>query len=404
MKKIAVVAVRRRLESLHTGANVYLSVLMDTLREADHNIHLVFAPESAFGGLPFAVIGRAFEERVAQITWPGSMRLGRLFISLRLRVWGRFLRRLKLEIEQLAGKDVPDRIARASMPLRPSEVEATAQAIDAEHPDAIVVEYSALGPVLEHVQTMDADKAILLHDLFSLRAQTMRDSEKTADFFDLSLEDEAAWCTHANTLIYASQSERDVFAPLLPGRAHKWLAPALTPGRPIPPSGHPRAFFMGVRHSGNLDALEFLMEDIWPRVITEVPDAELCIVGEIGKFVIPKWRRLSGVRVLGIVDDLTSFGGPDTIGLAPTRLASGISIKIADYVRLDMAVIASRTALNGYGAPSCTSIVGANDGTEFAGQVVALLKSRSDRHAQAANAKRELNGFLLNTELVGSDK
>lgn len=383
VKKIAVVAVRRRLESLHTGANVYLSVLMDTLREAGFEIRLVFAPESAFGGQPVALIGREFEARAARIVWPGTLRLGRIVISLKLRVWGRFLRRLRLELRRIRGGDFPDRIARASVPLGPDEARATAAAIEAEGPGLVVAEYSALGPMLADIQTPGVTKAILLHDLFSLRAQTMRSGERPVDFIDLSLEDEATWCTAADHLIYASQAERGVFAQLLPGKGHHWLAPLRGPGIPVPPSGRPCALFMGVRHSGNLDALEFLMEEIWPRVTAQVPDAELCIIGEIGRHLEPEWRRQPGVHVHGIVADLTAFGGADTVGLAPTRLASGISIKVAEYQRFGMAVLASKTALDGYGTALEASVLTASDAPDFADQLSMLLSTPCRRHALA---------------------
>ncbi|MEO1495418.1 MAG: hypothetical protein AAFV19_25035 [Pseudomonadota bacterium] len=297
-------------------------MLIDTLREAGFEIRLVFAPESAFGGLPIARVGHDFLKRTSQIIWPGTLCLGRMFLSLRLRVWARFWRRLGLEIRRLAGADFPDPIARASVPLSQTEAQTLAAAIDAEAPDLVVAEYSALGPVLTKLQTPGVSKAILLHDLFSQRAQTMRANDKPVDFTELSLKEEAAMCAAADQLIYASRAEREVLSPLLPDKVHHWLAPLRQPCQVIAPSGQPRALFMGVRHRGNLDALEFLMEEIWPQVTAQVPDAELCIVGEIGRYLKPEWRRQPGVRIHGIVEDLAQFGGADTIGLAPTRRAS----------------------------------------------------------------------------------
>ncbi len=385
MGKVAVVAVRRRLESLHTGANVYLSVLIDTLREAGFEIRLVFAPESAFGGLPIARVGHDFLERTSQIIWPGTLCLGRMFLSLRLRVWARFWRRLGLEIHRLAGADFPDAVARASVPLSQTEAQTLAAAIDAEAPDLVVAEYSALGPVLAELQTPGVSKAILLHDLFSQRAQTMRANDKPVDFTELSLEAEAAWCAAADMMFYASQAEREVFAPFLPTAAHHWLAPMRQSCQVTPPSGRPRALFMGVRHRGNLDALEFLMEEIWPQVIAQVPDAELCIVGEIGRYLKPEWRHQPSVLVHGIVEDLNQFGGANTIGLAPTRLASGISIKVAEYQRLGMAVLATTIALEGYSGEFKSSVLSAENAAEFADHLISLLRTPEQRQALASS-------------------
>ena len=265
----------------------------------------------------------------------------------------------------------------ASKPLTETEARTTAGIVDALAPDLVVAEYSALGPVLSYVTHPGTKKAVLLHDLFSLRAQAMRASEKPVDFCDFTLEEEAALCSAADTLIYASQVELDVLRPLLPDKEHRWLAPSWEAKVPIPPSGHPKALFMGVRHSGNLDALEVLMEEIWPEVIARKPDAELLIVGQIGDSMRQDWRGLPGVQVLGIVEDLTPLGGPDTIGLAPTRVASGISIKIAAYLELNMTVLASHTALAGYGPALEGRVNTVNDVGDFAEQLSTLLRAEN---------------------------
>ena len=402
VKKIVVVTVQRQLGSLYTGANVYLSVLMNTLSKAGFRIHLVFAAESAFGERPISIIGPDFLTRAARISWPGTIRIGRLFISLRCRVWARFLNRLQMELRRFFGSDFPNRIARASIPLRPTEVRALAAAIDAESPQMVVAEYSALGPVLAALRTPGIIKAILLHDLFSIRAQTMRAGEMPIDFIDLTLADEVDWCRHADMLIYASQAEREVFSPHLPNATHHWLVPAREPIEPIAPSGQSRAFFMGVRHSGNLDALEFLMEEIWPHVITKIPDAELCIVGEIGHYLKSDWRGLPGVKVYGIVEDLAQFGGADTIGLAPTRLASGVSIKVAEYQRLGMAVLASEVAIKGYGPALEGSVLTASDAAEFVKILAELLTEPCQRHAIAKNSLATARAQTLIQDVVRS--
>lgn len=370
----AVIVVRRELGALRTGANVYLARLFEDLQSQGFRIHLVFAPESTFGNRPLVHVGQAFEELSGAITWPRAIRVGRCFLSLSRRVYGRFLKRVGWEVvRRLRGEAPRVRLARASEPLDPDEVRATARIVDQLSPDLVVAEYSALGPVLAHVNHPGTRKAVLLHDLFSLRAQAMRAVERPADFATFTLEEEAELCEAADELIYASQAERETFRPLLPDREHRWLAPNCTPKVEIAPSGHVRALFMGVRHAGNLDALEYLMEEIWPFVIATKPDAALLIVGEIGASMRPEWRRLAGVKVLGIVEDLTPFGGPDTIGLAPTRVASGISIKIAAYLEMGMTVLASRIALAGYGEELDDRVRIADDAECFAGQLVSLL-------------------------------
>lgn len=399
-KPLAVIVVRRQLGALQTGANVYLSVLLTELRTAGFSVHLVFAPDSSFGSLPVAAVGRHFRLLCDGLSWPRTLRAGRYVLSLSPRVYFRFLRRLWREVShRFFGQRLPTRLGRVSEPLNPAEAVATAATVNALAADLVVVEYSALGPVLGEIKDAGVVKGVLLHDLFSMRAQAMRDLERSVDFADMTLEEEAALCKAADLLIYASQAEREVFRPLLPDRAHVWLAPNCKASPAIAPSSHPKALFMGVRHSGNLDAIEFLMEEIWPRVIARKADAELWIIGEIGASMRPEWRRMSGVKVLGILANLEPFGGPDTIGLAPTRVASGISIKLADYMRLNMAVLASDVALEGYGSLLDGFVDTANSAEEFADRLVVLLSESDQRYTLAGRSREEGLQAALNPDL-----
>lgn len=407
---VAVVAVRRRLVSLKTGANVYLSVLLEELRQAGFAVHLVFAPESSFGEWASALVGESFVSRCDRISWSGTARFGRLFISLSPRVWGRFLRRLVVELGRAVGGAVggtaPNAPSRSGERLPAGEMRALAATIDRLAPRLVVAEYSALGGVLAHVSASGAVHAILLHDLFSMRAASMRAAVRPTDFADITLAEESGDCEPADLLIYASLEERAVLAPRLPGRAHHWLAPR-RPFRAATLADHAeesvggvaKALFMGVRHGGNLDALEFLMTEIWPLVIRRRPEAELCIVGEIGASLRPEWRRLDGVRVLGVVGDLSAFGGPDVIGLAPTRVASGISIKVADYLSLGMPVVASFVAIDGYGDNLHGGVETADDAASFAARVEALMADPTLRRELAARGRAAARAGLDNTAL-----
>lgn len=388
-KPLAIIAVRRRLSSLQTGAHMYLFVVLEELKAAGFRVHLVFAPESSFGGLPVALMGASFLDICDRISWRKSIRIGRLVFSLSPGVYLRFLNRLMVELRRKLGEQIPKQPSRASELLPDREARATAALIDAHAPDLVIAEYSALGPLLAMLTTPHATKAVLLHDLFSQRAQAMADMDGPADFTELTLEDEIGLCGAAGLLIYASRREQEKLVPLMADRTHLWLAPRRKTPPKIPPSGQPRALFAGVRHSGNLDAMAFLMDEIWPRVIVLNPDAVLCIAGEIGAHMKPEWRALAGVTILGVVDDLASLGGADTVGLAPTRVASGISIKVMDYMLLEMPVLASRVAVEGYGT-MLDDVLQVEDTAEgFATELAGLLASETRRHALAERGHTE---------------
>lgn len=382
------------------GANVYLSVLLDELEAAGFAATVAFAPEGSFGALPIAATAPEIRARCAGIVWARALHFGRFAISLSPRVWRRFFQRLLREAANLSGRTLGKRPSRPSEPLHEQEARDFAERIDALSPRLVIAEYSALGPLLTHLRAPGAVRGVLLHDLFSLRTEALRSRAAPADVMEMTLEEEAACCAPAELLIYASEAELETMAALLPGRRHVWMAPKRSIGAAPPPAEkRPFAVFLGVRHGGNLDALDWLMTEIWPRVTEIAPDAELRIVGGICGAMRPEWRRLRGVRTMGVVADLTTVGGPDAIGLAPARVASGISIKVADYLSLGMSVVASPKAVEGYGGRLDGAVELASEAEEFAARLVALLAAPERRRAMSERAVSTARSHLAETGL-----
>ena len=84
--------------------------------------------------------------------------------------------------------------------------------------------------------------------------------------------------------------------------------------------------------------LKHLVDDIWPLVLKQRPDAVLKVAGSICADLTPAQAETQGVELLGRVQSLESISGSPAIGLAPTRIASGVSIKVAEYLMLGNAV------------------------------------------------------------------
>jgi hypothetical protein len=208
-----------------------------------------------------------------------------------------------------------------------------------------MVEYSSLGPVLSRLPEV-AVRAVLLHDSFAGRAQNFKSLNAALDTVTLTVAEEAARVKDANLVLHASETELANLAPWLGRAKHVWLRPS------APARGHwmrvraPAGFFMGADHAGNRDAVKHLLEEIWPLVLARRPDARLLVVGAAGRGVR---AAPAGVAILGSVDDLSAFAGPDLIGLAPIRLGSGVAIKVADYLGAGMPVIGYPLGLNGFG-------------------------------------------------------
>jgi glycosyltransferase involved in cell wall biosynthesis len=123
------------------------------------------------------------------------------------------------------------------------------------------------------------------------------------------------------------------------------------------------------------------LREIWPLVLGRAPHARLRIFGRIAETV--RLPLPDGVTAEGPVADLAVLAGPDMIGLAPTRLASGISIKIADYLALGQPVVSYPAGVAGFGDALQSAIALADTPEGFAQATAELLADPSLRHARS---------------------
>jgi len=394
------IMVSRQLDSMTTGNDAYLMVLLRAAKAAGMSIRIAFAPTMSFSNRPWLRMHDAYWGVIDGYAWPGAILRGRTFWSLSPRVWGRFALRLVKEALKRAGldKSKPHSFL-ADVPWE-SEARALAAAADASPSALVVAEYSSLGPVLDRLKT-GARKAVFLHDLFSSRADAFKDAGGAPDHEMITVEEEAARCRPADMLIYASLNEAARFGPLNPGKTAVWLRPEV-PEHAISedPAAAPRAVFLGTRHGGNKDALNHLVADIWPLVRAKKADAELWIVGSVIADLDPALGGTPGVKSLGRVEQLGSIGGAGSIGLAPTRIASGVSIKVAEYLRLGMPTIAYPLALEGFGATLNDLVDIETSPQAFADRIVALLGDYAGRVQRGARGRSEAARRLDNVELV----
>jgi hypothetical protein len=394
------IMVARRLDAVTTGNDAYLMVLLRAVRAAGLSIRIVFAPTMSFSNRPWLRLHDAYWAAIDGHAWPGAILIGRTFWSVSPRVWARLVLRVFKEVLRRTGLDKSKPHSFLADVPWDSEARALAAAADATRSELVVAEYSSLGPVLERLQG-DASKAVFLHDLFSSRAEAFRNAGDKPDHETITIEEEAARCRPADTLIYASLNEAARFGPLNPGKMAVWLRPEV-PEHAIAedPAVTPRAVFLGTRHGGNKDALNHLVADIWPLVRAKKADAELWIVGSVIADLDPALAQTPGVRSLGRVEQLGAIGGASSIGLAPTRIASGVSIKVAEYLRLGMPTVAYPLALEGFGQ-KLDDLVEIETGPQaFADRIVSLLGDYAGRVERGARGRGEAGKRLDNSELV----
>lgn len=390
--------VQRQLDQVSTGNDAYLHTFLRVAHRAGYSVRVVMAPQHSFANRPWMKIHPQTAALIDEVAWPGSVRIGGTRFSFSPLVWWRFVKRLVTEARKRMGADI-EISSYLGRPLRASEEQAVAAVCNADPADVTIAEYSSMGPVLKRI-TAPTRKGVFSHDVLSDRVIRLRKAGMRSPFYPVTPEEELDWCAGADFIVYASANEMESFGTRLNGTAGAWLRPQPPDHAPVPEGEGPmRIVFIGTTHAGNTDALQHFLDDIWPLVVEQAPDLEFHVAGSVGKTVTPEQAARPGVKVLGRVDDLRDVGGPHSIGVAPTRLATGVSIKVAEYLMLGMPTVAYPLALEGFGS-ALDGLVHVEDTPErFASRLVAL--ARGGARAETAQARREAaRKALSNDEVV----
>ncbi|MGA9342711.1 MAG: glycosyltransferase [Rhodanobacteraceae bacterium] len=130
-------------------------------------------------------------------------------------------------------------------------------------------------------------------------------------------------------------------------------------------------FVGGFQHPPNVDAVEWLVQEILPRVAAALPHVRTHI---IGSRVTPEIRKLASDSVLihGYVEDIAPFMDGARIGLAPLRYGAGVKGKVNLAMSYGLPVVATTCAIEGMHARADQDVLVADTAEDFAAAIVGL--------------------------------
>ncbi len=142
----------------------------------------------------------------------------------------------------------------------------------------------------------------------------------------------------------------------------------------------------------NIDAVAFLVGEIWPRVRQLHPELRLRLVGRGDSFIrhlLPEGPlENSGIEVTGPVDDAQAEIAQARIVVAPLRAGSGTRLKIIEAWAAARCVVATPLAAEGLAAQDGVNIAVASGATGFAAEISRLLDDSAARQRLAAAGRR----------------
>lgn len=163
-------------------------------------------------------------------------------------------------------------------------------------------------------------------------------------------------------------------------------------------------FFIGAYNwRPNLDAVLYLLRELFPSILKKYPDAKLHIAGSFTPDFLYEFNSKS-ITIHGKVESVKEFMSEHGILLAPIFSGSGVRIKILEALSIGIPVIGTSLAIQGIHSKACLI---AENQIEFINQIDFMNNSSIEEIQKEAleyitinynptEIERQLNDFISN--------
>lgn len=361
------------------GAGDVLLFELLRLTATQHSIHLIIGgPKRSTEGDALETLNVTYETVDDWTSKPGRGPLGTAF--------------------RLAARDAGIAL------FQPHRTEALRRAVQrfgaSEKPDLVQVTHGELAPILA---SCPSPSALLLFDVYwrqmrqeAIHSRRLR-GRVAYSFAQRKLARwESRWYRLADAIACNSPVDAAELAALI-GCPIDVIKNAVNAEYYEVPSGvRSRDLVTFVAHLGyrpNVDAVEWLTQAIWPRVVKARPRARLRIVGLDPTPQVYDAAERVGAAVHGDVADVRPFYWDTAVAVAPIRLGSGIRNKVLHAMASCAPVVATPTAVEGLDVVHGEHLLLAEDADSFAEAIVDVLTDPPAAEMRATRARSFVEAF-----------
>lgn len=146
----------------------------------------------------------------------------------------------------------------------------------------------------------------------------------------------------------------------------------------------PYVLFVGpLWREPNREAVQWLVDEVWPVVLRHVPHAVLRVVGTLPEEVRPLIPQAPGVEYAGFVDDLDGLYAGAAALAAPLRKGAGVKFKVLEAIARGVPTALTSVAAEGIGDATFAPQI--NDtAPDFARRLIEILQDPGAAREQAA--------------------
>jgi polysaccharide biosynthesis protein PslH len=151
----------------------------------------------------------------------------------------------------------------------------------------------------------------------------------------------------------------------------------------------PKVLFVGSMDSAaNIDGVRFFIEQAWPQVLAQVPQAQLQIVGrKPPASLVALGKRSTQVSFTGFVDDVRPFIRSAQASVIPLLVGGGTRIKAFELMAMGCPVVSTAVGIEGLGVQPDEHHLERDTAAGMAEAVVTLLRDAAQREALSQRAR-----------------
>lgn len=169
-------------------------------------------------------------------------------------------------------------------------------------------------------------------------------------------------------------------------------------------SSRPNILFVGTFHwLPNVEAVEFLVDQIWPLIKRALPDVTLRIVGPSPtKKIIDYEKQDKQITVTGRVPDIREEYAKANILLAPVFSGKGTRYKVLEAMASETPVVGTSIALEGIQAEPDKHFLLGETAEEMAKVAIELISDK-ERQIRMGKSGKEFVGHRFSWEIIAKD-
>ncbi len=132
-------------------------------------------------------------------------------------------------------------------------------------------------------------------------------------------------------------------------------------------------FLGGFQHKPNIDAVKYLVCEIWPIIKSELPGVKLYIIGSHPTEDIKKYSS-DDIVITGFIEDISPYFRKCKVMLAPLRYGAGVKGKITQSLSLGLPVVTTNIGAEGINFTDNQNVMLAEIPEKFAEKAIKLYQ------------------------------